>query len=122
MNLTKEECLKALSNIRMSYGIPFSTVETIEQLINEHFKDEYAFDGSREKIESPKDLQRHLYRGESAAQIDANTFRKWEQSRISTAMALRQFRENNGIPHNVEISEEVFKEFMYGLGWGAGDE
>lgn len=52
-----------------------------------------------------------------AADDDKVTFKKWWGQEISLAQCLEEFRKNNDVPDDVEISLRDFKVWLRGEGW-----
>lgn len=53
----------------------------------------------------------------SAISDDCVTFKKWWGQEISLAQCLEEFRKNNDVPDDVEISLRAFKVWLRSEGW-----
>lgn len=60
-----------------------------------------------------------LRSGEEAANYDVMIFRNWERGCMPITRCLEEFKINNKI--DTEISEDIFLEFLYNLGWGVDE-
>ncbi len=58
------------------------------------------------------------YLSKSAVTRDIATFNDWSHGKISTQLAIHEFKKNNNIAPNVKINPFEFEMWLYSLGYG----
>lgn len=59
----------------------------------------------------------HLLLKHPAVDDDMKVFKKWRGREISLSECLEEFRKNNKVPDDAEISLRDFEVWLRGLGW-----